>query len=359
MPRTPVMTDPEIGDEAVLAAEIAAAGVVAARFIQWDLMIEQFSQMEPHRGESATPVDNVPCLITDVKMADEVLRTGRLPEEQRRQRNSYAPSRSEQLTTYVNERSYRELKEYILSRHPNIRVFGKGDRLTAAERGRRITSCITKGEAFAVLDALDGAANFLTFYSETTWAVSVILSLGRGPIASAVATGPVVAVALNGDAFIFLEGRGWFRASEITNSPESELLFAVPLDRPADREDLHGITHDSLPIVGLSGNPMIIRGGVLGAASAIYQPGCPAWDAAGMAVAAAAGRLVCRADRRRVYPLTPDQVDNHLITALSRGQHVPPLITGRRVLAVRHLMRLINNGGRNHSPADDTSGPEQ
>ena len=219
-------------------------------------------------------------------------------------------------------------------------VSGPADRRDLADRAKALAECLGGPTPFVLVNPISGPDCFLAVHGDALWASAAIAAVSPEDTATAVASGPAVAVTSRGRGLICL-GRGpWIPITETSQTPElirSNMILpggVVPVPSfqfvaPPEMDALNW----------LSGNAMILNALVLGGIGAVFQPSCYPWDACAVPTAAAAGRTVARVDTQEC--LDPAESERLLLETVLRAERLPGLVIARHEVAARRLVRKV------------------
>ena len=135
------------------------------------------------------------------------------------QRNSWRP-RWESYVSYVNVRAFEAARVEVRRRGvPDAVIFGKADRRERDDQGRAIAECLRGRTPFVLVNPISGPDCYLAVHGETLWASAAIAAASPEDTATAVASGPAVAVTSHGRGLISLGGSPGSRSPKPARTP--------------------------------------------------------------------------------------------------------------------------------------------
>jgi hypothetical protein len=336
--------DDELSPAARLAVTAASSAMNTARVVQVEILCNELDDLPAVAPLEEEPwVDDLPDLLGG-RDPDQFLR---FPHQDHAEHlelfksNTGRPSWDNYLD-YARGRPFESATEAAIRHCPGAAVFGTSDGLSHADRGREIKRCLNADKPLVVIDAISGADEFLAVHGDALWASTAIAACGRTDVATAVASGRVVAVSSADLGFLSLNASSWSPIGNLAHTPELIRSQLVPLGRGISDPRLFWQLLRMLgldAIYGPSGNAMILNGVVLGGTGAAFLPPGHAWHACVAPIAAAAGRTVARIDTRE--HLTTNQLHMLLLDSLVKGVPLPGLVVARRDLTARNLVRRL------------------
>jgi hypothetical protein len=348
--------EPEAGDYALSpAARLAAAAVsgagTGAKMFQAELLYGALDVLSPDtHPQDAPSVDEVLNPFASAPdFADRYLR-GLGPKDraehtrlhrwnsERPVWEDYASHASAQALEGAREAASEEIRRQQL---PGVDVFfGKADRQNLHDQGNAIAACLRARTPFVLVDPISGLDSFLAVHGDTLWAAAAIAAFGPEDVATAVASGPAVAVTTRGRGLVSLNASPWIPITETSHAPE---LIRSSLMLPGEFARRPSYQVVALPEMvdfnWLSGNAMLLNAVVLGGIGAGFQPPCDPWDACVVPVAATAGRTVARVDTEEC--LNVGQLHRLLLDALCEAERLPALVIARHEVAAKRLVREV------------------
>jgi hypothetical protein len=342
--------DDDLSPAAQLAVAAASGAFAEARAVKTELLFGARDVLPPDTHPlEATPVDEMPNpFAANLELADRYLR--RLGPKDHvehvimRERNARRP-RWETYVSHANARAFQAA--WTAARGaarrlglPDVVVFGKVGRRELSGQGERITRCLRNRTPFVLVNAISGPDCYLAVHGDTLWASAAIAGAGPEDTATAVASGPAIAVTSHGRGLISLSGSAWLPVTETSHSPElirSNLILPGGFSSVPSFQLVAPPEMDALK--WLSGNAMTLNAFVLGGFGAGFQPSCYPWDACAVPVAAAAGRTVARVDTQDV--LETEEIEKLLLDNICRAERLPGLVIARHEVAARRLVRKV------------------
>jgi hypothetical protein len=342
--------EPQADDDLSPAARLATAAVsgafAEAKAVKTELLYGVQDVLSPDpQAEEATPVDEVHNPFTEKPdLADRYLR--RLGPRDRvehlllHQRNA----RHQRWENYVGHATIRALEaaraEVRSQSGPDAAVFGRADRRERHEQGQAIAECLLSRMPFVLVNPISGPDCYLAVHGETLWASAAIAAVGPEDTATAVASGPAVAVTTHGDGLISLSGSPWIPIAKTSQNPE---LIRSNLILPGGIASVPSFQFVAPPemdaFTWLSGNAMILNAFVLGGFGAGFLRSCHPWDAYAVPVAAAAGRTVARVDTQEC--MDTEALEQLLLDRIVRAERLPGLVIARHEVAAKRLVHRV------------------
>jgi hypothetical protein len=347
--------EPEAADDDLSAAALLAAATVSgafaeARAIKTELLrgAQDVLPSGP-QPEEATPVDEMPNPFAEnPELADRYLRRlgprDRVEHVVLHQRNTRRP-RWENHVRYVNARALdaaREAARAEVRRQglPEPIVLGPPDRRNLEDQAEALAECLRGRTPFVLANPISGPDCFLAVYGDTLWAAAAFAVVSPEDTATAVASGPALAVTSRGRGLVSFGDSQWIPITRTSQTPE---LIRSNLILPGGAASVPSFPLAIAPEMDafnwLSGNAMILNALVLGGIGAGFQPSCYPWDACAVPVAAAAGRTVARVDTQEC--LGTEELEQLLLDTMLRAERLPGLVIARHEVAAKRLVRKL------------------
>ena len=222
--------EPQADDDLSPAARLATAAVsgafAEAKAVKTELLYGVQDVLSPDpQAEEATPVDEVHNPFTEKPdLADRYLR--RLGPKDRvehlilHQRNARHP-RWESFVSYATARALEAARAEVRSQGgPNAVIRGRADRWERHDQGQAVAECLLSRTPFVLANPISGPDCYLAVHGETLWASAAIAAVGPEDTATAVASGPAIAVTSHGRGLISLNGSPWIPITETSQNPE-------------------------------------------------------------------------------------------------------------------------------------------
>jgi hypothetical protein len=347
--------EPEAGEDDLSPAALLAVATVSGAFAEARAIQTEFLYGAPDvvpayaQPQEATPVDNMHNpFAKNPELADRYLR--RLGPKDHvehlilHQRNTRRP-RWENYVSYAKARAFEAARkaareEADRQRLPGVTIFGKVDRRNLQDQGQAIAACRRGRTPFVLVDPISGPDSFLAVHGDTLWASAAIAAFSLEDIATAVISGPAIAVTSRSCGLISLNASQWIPITETSHTPELMGSNLILPGGAAPRPSFQLVTPPEMDAFNwLSGNAMILNAVVLGGIGAGFQPSCYPWDACVVPVAAAAGRTVARVDTQEC--LNAEQLHGLLLDTLSQAERLPGMVIARHEVAAKRLVRKV------------------